>query len=88
MDAIMIKTLNRKTSLKEMREYIGGYVEIVYLPKDKTNMVMDSDGRLKALPINEKASEIWRANFGAYSYTQIIVGKVIILKGEAILRRK
>jgi len=47
---------------------------------------MDEDGRLKGLPINKSASEIWRANFGEHA--RKIVGNVIILKdGARMIRR-
>jgi hypothetical protein len=63
----------RSVKLKEANEYIGGFVEAVRFsnhPRPDGAMLVDEDGRLKQLPVNDAASNI---------AGRVIVGKVIVL---------
>jgi len=58
---------------EEAREFVGGYWEIIHL-RSGDQLIVNEDGRLKGLPINEEASEL----YGGW-----VVGNAIHLKGDA-----
>lgn len=60
--------------LEELQPIVGGYIEIVYLPN--RFMVVNEEGKLMGLPINEKASII---------AGETIVGDVLICERNQIL---
>ena len=55
------------STLKEMQELVGGYIEFVYTEK-KLVLIVNEEGLIISLPVNQMASEI--AN-------QVVVGDVI-----------
>ena len=55
------------STLKEMQELVGGYIEFVYTTSDKV-LIVNEEGLLTALPLNQTASDIAE---------QTIVGDVI-----------
>jgi len=78
-----------KFTLKELQEYVDGYVEFVYL-KDNLIMVVNEDGICRQLPLNPIASfilctemNIDLQNVKPNQDLPLIVGNVLILrKGE------
>ena len=63
---------------EQMRKAVGGYYENVYpqrLPKEFV-MVVNEEGRLKDLPVNEVGSYL----YGGDVHGEPIVGNIIILK--------
>tara|TARA_Y100000310_G_scaffold318729_1_gene373146 strand:- start:96 stop:350 length:255 start_codon:yes stop_codon:yes gene_type:complete len=56
-------------SLKELQGYVGGYIELVKL-RDGTNLVVNEEGLMRRLPVNEEASHI--AN-------RVIVGDALLV---------
>ena len=74
------KDVNKeKLTLEYMQEVVGGYIEIVTFP-DRTMLICNEEGRLKGLPINKRASEIWYIQFGT---PEPICGNIIYAqKGE------
>jgi len=70
------KVVDRKEdspTSEEAREFVGGYWEIVHL-RNGDQLIVDENGRLKGLPINEEASKL---------YDGWVVGNAIHLKGGA-----
>tara|TARA_R100000544_G_scaffold27174_1_gene14089 strand:+ start:252 stop:479 length:228 start_codon:yes stop_codon:yes gene_type:complete len=72
----MITTFeDRKPTLEEAQGIVGGYVEMVLLPKDiNVQVLVNEEGLLENLPVNQAASELCG---------QKIVGPVVVLKGDA-----
>lgn len=66
----------RTFSLKELKEIVEGYIEIVYL-KDGRLMVVNEEGKLLGLPVNHNASNLvdWR---------DVIVGNVLVCDSKEI----
>lgn len=60
-------------TLKEAQEFVGGYVEPVYLQNGDL-MLVNEEGRLRGLDLNQDASNI---------AGQIIVGPAIVIANEA-----
>jgi hypothetical protein len=57
---------------------VGGLIEAKTLESGYT-LIMNEEGKLKGLPINERATEIWLANFP--NFPDVILGDVIIAGG-------
>jgi hypothetical protein len=62
------------TTLDDLQQVVGGYIELVYLPDSKI-MVVDEEGLLKWLPINREASLLAQ---------RPIVGDVVIANQDEI----
>lgn len=62
---------DREPTLEELQEVVGGYIEIVRSYQDLDEvLVVNEEGRLKGLPINELASLVAK---------RMIVGDVVVL---------
>lgn len=62
-------------SLEELRAVVGGFIEIVHL-RDGRLMVVNEEGKLDGLPINELASNL---------YPDLIVGDVLVCDIKQIM---
>lgn len=67
--------------LDELQKIVGGYIEIVSL-LDNEIMVVNEEGKLTDLPINENATEIYNEVDGFYDY---IVGDVLVCDNSMVL---
>ena len=66
--------------LHELNEFVGGYIELVYL-SDSRLMVVNEEGKLMGLPVNIKATrEVVMSGIN-----DIIVGDVLICDDNQIL---
>ena len=70
-------------TLKEMQEFVGGYIEVIYLNK-KSMMVIDEEGKIKDKPINYEATEIAHDNEAIFN-TDYISGDAMVLSDDARL---
>jgi hypothetical protein len=66
---------DKKLTLEEMQEFVGGLIELVYL-KNGDHLIINEEGILLELSQNHEASEI---------AGQMILGNALILKGKARL---
>jgi hypothetical protein len=57
---------------------VGGLIEPKTLESGYT-LIMNEEGKLQGLPINERATEIWLANFP--NFPDVILGDVVIAGG-------
>ena len=62
--------------LKELNKVVDGHIEIIYLPKESSLMVVNEEGKLKDKPINTEATRLYRKNFPHIS--DFIVGDVLV----------
>lgn len=66
--------------LDELQKIVGGFIEIVHLGDNKI-MVINEEGKLLGLPINEFATEVYRV----YNNTMdVIVGEALICMTEQV----
>ncbi len=89
--ANMLKTITTKDqakalTLKVAQKYVGGWVEGVTFPNNDY-LIINEEGKMKNLPLNKQATEIWRKHFTKEThingYDDFIVGNAIIIKSEA-----
>jgi len=66
-------------TLEELQKYVGGLIEIVRT-KDNKTMVINEEGKINNLPINQKATAIY-----PYNGYDFIVGDVLICQEDEIL---
>lgn len=64
---------------EELHEIVGGYFEMVYLPKGNL-MVVNEEGKIMGLPVNNNATDIVLQN----GISDIIAGDVLICKLKEI----
>jgi hypothetical protein len=71
---------NNKTDfqLDELQKFVGGLIEIVKT-KDGKTMVINEEGKINDLPINQKASELYQ-----YNEFDFIAGDVLICQSNEI----
>ena len=65
--------------LDELQNYVGGLIEIVKAKQGRT-MVINEEGKINDLPINQKASELYQ-----YNEFDFIAGDVLICNENEIL---
>ena len=65
--------------LDEMQNYVGGFIETVRT-KDNKIMVINEEGKINELPMNEKATDLY-----VHSNFDFIVGDVLICNENEIL---
>lgn len=68
--------LDRRPTLKEAQDIVGGYIELVKVGNNKT-LVVDDEGKIKGKPTNQVITRI----YGSQIYGGYITGNVIVLEG-------
>lgn len=67
-----VTSARRHWALPEIQKLVGGYFEIIRIPGDTTRILLvDEDGRPKALAPNPNASEL---------AGQLVVGNVLVVR--------
>ena len=76
-------------TLKEMQDFVGGFIEVVQSADTKHDIVLDEEGKLKGKPTNKEATELFIGeamdDTSAGWDFDYIVGDVMILSGDARL---
>ena len=71
----------------EVKEFVGGMVEAVTFPNGDL-LLLNEEGKLMGLPLNEKASKLWSETFDNDNYItgrkDYVVGPAILIKAEAL----
>ena len=70
----------RDFSLEELKKFVGGYIEIVYL--DDSLMVVNEEGKLMGLELNMAATNLYGHYIGVGEY---IVGDALVCRQGEIL---
>ena len=93
--ALLIKIENGDTSLKwvtpkektysleELQEFVGGDIELVFIPHSDMCMVINEEGKIMHLPVNPFATSIYNVFFDN-RYHDIIVGNVLLCVNNEI----
>jgi hypothetical protein len=78
-----LKVIDKKEdqpTLEEAQEFVGGWVERIQL-KNNDILLIDEEGKLKNLDVNQKATDHWVESYGM---TDVIVGDAILIKRSAL----
>lgn len=66
--------------LEELQEIVGGYIEMLYSPNEQC-MVVNEEGWLNGLPVNDKATELCQEwGYGS----NVVVGNVLVTSVNSI----
>jgi hypothetical protein len=80
----IIEDVKDEPTLKSAQEFVGGYVEGISFPNGDY-LIINEEGKLIGLPINEEASQLWKDTFDNDNY---ITGRKDWVAGNAILIKK
>ena len=72
---------------KAVSKFVGGMVEAVTFPNGDL-LLLNEEGKLMGLPLNEKASKLWKDTFDNDNYVtgrnDFVVGPAILIKKQAL----
>ena len=72
---------------KAVSKFVGGMVECVSFPNGDL-LLLNEEGKLMGLPLNEKASKLWKDTFDNGNYItgrkDYVVGPAILIKAKAL----
>ena len=73
--------------LKAAQDFVGGYVEGITFPNGDY-LIINEEGKLMGVPLNEKASKLWKDTFDNDNYitgrNDFVVGPAILIKKQAL----
>lgn len=72
----------KNTELKYLQNIVGGYIEIIPLQGTDQLLVINEEGKLKDLPVNEIATKMLRACYPPVR--DFIVGNAVLCKNTEI----
>ena len=71
----------------EVKEFVGGMVEAVTFPNGDL-LLLNEEGKLMGLPLNEEASKLWSETFDNDNYitgrNDFVVGPAILIRAKAL----
>jgi hypothetical protein len=89
MELKIITDTKDEPTLESAQEFVGGYVEGVPFPNGDY-LIVNEEGKLKGLDVNEKATKLWRDTFDNDNYItgrkDFVVGNAILIKKDALKR--
>ena len=84
MELKIIDNVKDEPTLESAQAFVGGYVEGIPFPNGDY-LIVNEEGKLIGLEVNEKATKLWRDTFDNDNY---ITGRKDWVAGPAILIKK
>ena len=82
----IIEDSKDEPDLKAAQDFVGGYVEGITFPNGDY-LIINEEGKLMGLPLNEEATKLWKATFDNDNYitgrNDFVVGPAILIKKDA-----
>ncbi len=89
MELKIIDNVKDEPDLKQAQEFVGGMVQGIQFPNGDY-MIMNEEGKLLGLPVNEEATKLWRSTFTKdkylFGYDDWVSGPAILIKHKALKR--
>ena len=89
MELKIITDSKDEPTLESAQEFVGGMVEGVPFPNGDY-LIVNEEGKLMGLDLNEKATKLWRDTFDNDNYItgrkDFVVGNAILIKKDALKR--
>jgi len=89
MELKIIDNVKDEPDLKQAQEFVGGMVQGIEFPNGDY-MIMNEEGKLLGLPVNEDATKLWRSTFTKdkylFGYDDWVSGPAILIKKDALKR--
>ena len=83
----IVEDSKHEPDLKAAQEFVGGYVEGITFPNGDY-LIINEEGKIKNLPLNEEATKLWKATFDNDNYitgrNDFVVGPAILIKKHAL----
>lgn len=79
---IKIVEITKPDSLSQMQAAVGGYIEILALT-ESLSMVLDEEGKLKGLPLNNIAIRLTQHFAVGLALGDMIVGDVLLIGNDS-----
>ena len=83
----IIDDVKNEPTLKAAQDFVGGYVEGITFPNGDY-LIINEEGKLMGLPLNEEATKLWKATFDNDNYitgrNDFVVGPAILIKKDAL----
>ena len=84
---LIIDDKKNEPQYKAVSDFVGGMVECVQFPNGDL-LLLNEEGKLMGLPVNEKASELWSKTFTkdkyAFGHDDFVVGPAIVIQKDAL----
>ena len=80
----IIEDSKDEPDLKAAQDFVGGYVEGIPFPNGDY-LIINEEGKLIGLPINEQATKLWKETFDNDNF---ITGRNDFVVGPALLIKK
>ena len=85
----IVEDSKHEPDLKSAQQFVGGMVQGIEFPNGDY-MIMNEEGKLLGLPVNEEATKLWRETFTKdkyiFGYDDWVAGPVILIKKHALKR--
>ena len=89
MELKIIENVKDEPDLKAAQDFVGGYVEGIPFPNGDY-LIINEEGKLIGLPINEQATKLWKETFDNDNFitgrNDFVVGPAILIKKQALKR--
>ena len=89
MELKIIENPKDEPTLESAQEFVGGYVEGISFPNGDY-LIVNEEGKLMGLELNEPATKLWRETFTkdkyAFGYDDWVSGPAILIKKQALKR--
>ena len=89
MELKIITDSKDEPTLESAQEFVGGMVEGVSFPNGDY-LIVNEEGKLMGLDLNEKATKLWRDTFDNDNFItgrkDFVVGNAILIKKDALKR--
>ena len=89
MELKIIDNVKDEPTLEKAQELVGGMVQGIEFPNGDY-MIMNEEGKLLGLPVNEEATKLWRSTFTKdkylFGYDDWVSGPAILIKHKALKR--
>ena len=84
---LIIDDKKNEPQYKAVSDFVGGMVECVKFPNGDL-LLLNEEGKLMGLPVNQEASKLWSETFTkdkyAFGYDDFVVGPAILIKKQAL----
>ena len=89
MELKIITDSKDEPTLESAQKFVGGYVEGISFPNGDY-LIVNEEGKLMGLEVNEKATKLWRDTFDNDNFItgrkDFVVGPAILIKKDALKR--
>ncbi len=89
MELKIIENTKDEPTLESAQEFVGGYVEGISFPNGDY-LIVNEEGKLRGLELNETATKLWRETFTkdkyAFGHDDWVSGPAILIKKQALKR--